>query len=69
MSMNLSHEQIIEILRAEALDDRDTGWLSDMNAYPLEYEDGDWAISTGNGSIDLSHLASIFQGILEGDYR
>lgn len=64
-----SHEDVIEILRAEALDDREVGWLSDMGTYRLEYNEDNWAIEVGNGSIDLSHLASIVQGILEGDYR
>lgn len=63
-----SHEEIIEILREEALANPETGWLSDMH-YPLYYDEGNWAIDVGDGSIDLSHLASIFIGILEGDYR
>lgn len=65
----MDHERIIEILRSEALDDRETGWLSDMGAYRLEYDEGNWSINTGNGSIDLSHIASIFIGIMEGDYN
>lgn len=62
----MNHDRIIEILRSEALDDRETGWLSDMTTYRLEYDEDNWAISVDDGSIDLSHLASIVLEILEG---
>ena len=63
-----SHEDVIEILRAEALDDREVGWLSDMGTYRLEYNEDNWAIEVGGlGSIDLSHLASIILEIAQGD--
>lgn len=65
----MNHDRVIEILRSEALDDRDTGWLSDMGLFNLSYDDDNWAIIVGqhSGSIDLSHLASIVLEILEGE--
>lgn len=64
--MMKSYEEIIEILREEALTDPETGWLSDMGHYQLRYVEYARAIEVGNGSIDLSHLASIILEILEG---
>lgn len=61
-----SYDEIIEILREEALADPETGWLSDMSHYPLEYDEDTLSIGVGNGSIDLSHLASIILEILGG---
>lgn len=61
-----THDEIVALLVSEALDERDTGWLSDMGGYRLEYDDANAAIRVGNGSIDVGHLASIIQEIQEG---
>lgn len=61
-----SYDEIVEILRKEALTDPETGWLSDMGHYRLGYVKYNQTIEVGNGSIDLSHLASIILEILEG---
>ncbi len=61
-----SYDEIVEILRNEALSIPEVGWLSDMTQYPLEYNEELHSIEVGNGSIDLSHLASIIHEILEG---
>lgn len=60
-----TQDEIIEILREEALAVPEVGWLSDIN-HPLYDDKYNWAIGVGTGSIDLSHLASIIQEILEG---
>ncbi len=62
--MTFTHEDIIEELSSEALGDRQTGWLSDMGQFELHDTPYDRAIEVmgaGNGSIDLSHLASIVE--------
>lgn len=62
--MSITHEEIVTNLRDEALDEPETGWLSDMGAYnPDQSRDGQ-SIEVGNGSIDLSHLASIVQAFM-----
>ena len=66
--MTITHEEIMTRLRDEALDDRETGWLSDMGAYSLEAPERSpdvIEVDYGNGSIDLSHLASIVESLIE----
>jgi len=62
-----TYEDIVEELRAQALDERDTGWLSDMCGFDLEYDERDSIIDVdrGHGSIDLGHLAGIVLSLLE----
>lgn len=63
-----THDEVIEILRSEALDDQEVGWLSNMGMHRLEYNEDNWDIEVdGFGSIDLSHLASIILEIAQGD--
>lgn len=58
----MTFDAIVETLRAEALDDRDTGWLSDLSRYDLRYDAKSRVISLSNlGSIDLGHLAEIVE--------
>lgn len=59
-----THAQIVDILMTEALDQPEVGWLSDI---PYRLEDQGDAIGVFNGSIDVSHLASIVLEILEGN--
>ena len=63
----ISHAEIVTVLRDEALDDPETGWLSDLGDHSPEWEESNQAIyvgSGGGGTIDLSHLASIVQSFM-----
>ena len=63
----MTHDEIVKTLRVEALDDRDTGWLSDMGEFGLEWDESSAAIViNGRGSIDVGHLAGIISEIVEG---
>lgn len=62
-----THDDILEILRVEALGDRSTGWLSDMGNFRLKWDEQNSAIVIDDsGSIDVGHLAGIISEILEG---
>ena len=67
-----SHGDIVRVLVREALDDAETGWLSDMGKFDLAWDSSNQAIGVwggGEGSIDVSHLASIVQAIIAGEYQ
>lgn len=62
----MSIEEIIKVLRVEALEDPETGWLSDLGSFELEYDSSGQAIElVGWGSIDLGHLAGIVHELIE----
>ena len=64
----ITHEEVLTVLRDEALDNPELGWLSDMGNWNLEYDESSGSIRVGgNGSIDLSHLASIVIELISGD--
>lgn len=66
-----SHSDIVRILVREALDDVETGWLSDMGQFDLAWDSSNQAIEVlggGEGSIDVSHLVSIVQALITGEY-
>jgi len=61
-----TYEDIVEELRSQALDERDTGWLSDMGDFDLDFDHRNVVIEVnGHGSIDLGHLAGIVLSLLE----
>lgn len=65
----ITEEQIREILVSEALDHRAIGWLSDMAAFDLEYDEiSQEIIVDGIGSIDIGHLAAIILDIRDGHF-
>lgn len=64
----VTYEEILTVLRDEALDEPELGWLSDMGNWHLEYDEGSASINVGgNGSIDLCHLASIVLELVSGE--
>lgn len=63
---NEEHEMVVDRLVSEALDDQPTGWMSDAYEGDLEYDERDQRILfLGEGSIDISHLASIVQSLMQ----
>ena len=65
----ITRKQIREILVSEALERRPIGWLSDMAAFDLEYDEDRQELTVdGNGSIDIGHLAAIILDIREGHF-
>ena len=60
------HEVIVEKLKEESLGDRETGWMSDMGVYNLEWDSYNQSISVDgySGSIDIGHLASIVEDLV-----
>lgn len=65
----ITQDQIREILVSEALEHRAIGWLSDMAAFDLEYDEDRQELTVdGIGSIDIGHLASIVLDIRDGQF-
>ncbi|QEP06155.1 hypothetical protein [Glutamicibacter sp. ZJUTW] len=66
MSEKFDRESIISELKYEALEDPETGWLSDLASRDLEWEERDEVIVFGEweGSIDVGHLAGIVESII-----
>ena len=60
----MKHKDIERLLIAEALTDPDTGWLSDLAQFDLEYDAANRSITLGGwGSVDISHLTEIVADI------
>lgn len=56
----MDYEEILKTLVTTALEDPETGWLSDLSCYGLEYDDSEMVILCGHeGSVDVGHLAEI----------
>lgn len=61
--MSSNHERIVKVLAREVHDDK--GWLSDAQAAQLEYNESSQSILfSGEGSIDLNHLATLVEAEL-----
>lgn len=71
MSEKLSLQGIVDELKREALDDPETGWLSDLASRDLEWEERDEVIVFGEweGSIDVGHLAGIVESLIDKHTR
>lgn len=71
MTIFVPQQEIIDRLRAEAIDNVGTGWLSDLAHFDPEYDDGEQVIAVSApvhgafGAIDLGHLSRIVQGIIK----
>lgn len=67
--MSITHEEIMQRLISEAVDDQPTGWLSDNeDADVYAYDKGVIEIRTYNcdyAHVDVSHLASIVLSLIE----
>lgn len=62
----MNQEEVARKLAHEALEDRETGWLSDLSHFDLGYDTASHSITVGGwGSIDLGHLAEIVVGLIE----
>lgn len=57
------YDVIVDMLRKEALNPH--GWLSDMHHYHLEFDAQGDRITFGDGSIDLGHLASLIESMID----
>lgn len=67
MSEKFDRESIISELKYEALDEPETGWLSDLARRDLVWEERDEIIAIGDdwfGSVDVGHLAGIVESII-----
>lgn len=61
-------KDVIKTLVDEALEDPETGWLSDLGGFDLEYDERNASIVLeGWGSIDIGHLAGIVESMISGD--
>lgn len=60
---DLGHAQIVETLKGEALNEADTGWLSDLARRGLTWNDRGEIIVIGDwfGSVDIGHLAEVVE--------
>lgn len=68
--MSISRDEIITVLRDEAINDPEVGWLSDMGSFDtFEMPDAIEVSGGGTGSIDLAHLASIVQGFMSSAWE
>lgn len=63
-----THEEVVEILKTEALTSPEEGWLSDLSLYTLRFNEENKSIEAGFvGSIDIGHLASVITEIINKD--
>lgn len=68
--VQLTRDVILTTLVAEALDDPDTGWLSDLgvDGYYLEYDLSNETITIDSpehvGSIDVGQLAGVIEALV-----
>lgn len=62
-----TREAIVEQLKREALEDPETGWLSDLARRGLRWEERNEAIiiDAWYGSVDIGHLAEVVEAIAE----
>jgi hypothetical protein len=62
----MSIDEITRLLVDEALGERETGWLSDLGGFDLEFAPSERAITLeGWGSIDIGQLAGIILDLIE----
>ena len=61
------YDRILNILRKEALDDPETGWISDIARRRPQYDEAGQTITFDGGSIDLGHLAAIIDDCIVDD--
>lgn len=55
-------DQILAELTRTAMEDPDTGWLSNLAAAGLEYDEADESITVGHeGTIDVGHIAGVIE--------
>ena len=55
-------DQILAELTRTAMEDPDTGWLSNLAAAGLEYDEADESIAVGHeGTIDVGHIAGVIE--------
>ena len=67
LPLEFSREEWLEILKREALDDPETGWLSDLSSRGLSWSDFDEVISLDDygGSVDVGHVVGLIQHVLK----